>query len=175
MSLSTMTRSRALLVVGILAILTASALATLAVARIASTQVLAGKIDSPWRTHLQSMNRALAEENVSGAVMAWHDAYGAAFGSREWDAMVAVGDASLRIGETAGMRSGFEARARRSYLSALFRARQQGSLEGVLRSTEAFAGLGDRDVVEQGVQIAYKLVAHNPVRGLSRASVPVNR
>lgn len=126
------------------------------VAAIALAAVLARPRTSPvsWQTHLQWVDQALAANNVSAAAIAWRDASGAALGSREWEAMLAVGDAAIRIGEAAHGRRGFEPQARQSYLLALLRARQQGSFDGVLRSTEAFARLGDRDVVESGVRMA---------------------
>lgn len=115
-----------------------------------------------WKTHVERVDQALATKDLSGAVMAWHDAYGAALGSREWEAMLAVGDASRRIGDATPARRGFDAKARQSYLTALFRARERRALEGVLGATAAFATLGDRDVVEQGLHIARDLARQNP-------------
>ena len=115
--------------------------------------------DGLWITHLRRVEDALAQRNVSAADMAWHDAYRAALKSRRWDGMVEVGEAYLRIGEATRGRKVSEARARELFLAALFRARQQGSLDGVLRTTEAFAALGDREVAEQGMYIAQRLAA----------------
>jgi hypothetical protein len=117
--------------------------------------------DGPWITHLRRVEDALAQRNVSAADMAWHDAYRAALKSRRWDSMVEVGEAYLRIGEAVRGRKVSEARARELFLTALFRARAQGSLDGVLRTTEAFAALGDREVVEQGLRIAQGLAAQS--------------
>ncbi len=117
---------------------------------------------APWRTHLARVDEALARQDLSGAIRACHDAYRAALGSRRWEALVDVGDAYLRIGEAAGSRKGWEPRARESYLNALLRARQEGSVEGVLRATEAFADLGDREVAEQGLRIADRRTAQDP-------------
>jgi len=44
-------------------------------------------------------------------------------------------------------------------LEALFRARSQGSLDGVLRAGEAFAALGDHEVASQAIRIAEGLAA----------------
>jgi hypothetical protein len=44
--------------------------------------------------------------------------------------------------------------ARQAYLDALFCARDRRSVDGVLRAAEAFAALGDRDVVVQSLRIA---------------------
>jgi hypothetical protein len=116
--------------------------------------------ESAWREHLQATDAALAERNPSRAARVWQEARSAALRSGAWNALVEVGDASVRIGELAPARNGAaRARARDLYLSALFRARGQRSLDGVLRVTEAFAALGDADVVSQGLRIAGRLAA----------------
>lgn len=114
---------------------------------------------SPWIAPIRKVDDALARKDMSAAEQAWHEAYGAALGSRHWEGMLAVGDATLRIGEVVGSRQAPSAKARRLYLAALFRAREQGSLEGVLRTAEAFAALGDREVVYQSIRIAEGLTA----------------
>lgn len=113
----------------------------------------------PWTAHLRRVGDALAQRNLSAADLAWRDAYVAALVSRRWEALVEVGDAYLRIGEVARGRKAAEARARSIYLDALFRARQQGSLDGALRVAEAFAMLGDHEVALQGARIAEGLAA----------------
>jgi len=101
------------------------------------------------------MNTALASPNVTAAEEAWHEAHRAALGSRQrWDGLIEVGEAYLRIGELANERQAAQPTARRLYLTALFRARQQSSLDGVLRTAEAFAALGDREVVIQCLRVA---------------------
>jgi hypothetical protein len=50
-----------------------------------------------------------------------------------------------------------ESRARRVYLTALFRARRHGSLDGVLAAGEAFGRLGDREVVQQALAMATEM------------------
>src|SRR5438445_11856052 len=92
--------------------------------------------------HAGAPPRADSFETVASAELSWPDAYRAALGSRRWDAMVEVGDAALRIGEATGDREVAAARARRCYLEALFRARDQRSVDGVPRVAEAFAALG---------------------------------
>jgi hypothetical protein len=47
--------------------------------------------------------------------------------------------------------------ARRAYLTGLARARQQRSVEGVLRFAERFVGLGDRVMVEHCVGMATRI------------------
>ncbi len=116
----------------------------------------------PWAASLRRVEDALAQKNVSAAELAWHDAHGAALRSRRWEGMLDVGDAYLRLGEVAKGREAAEATARTLYLSALFRARQEESLDGVLRTAEAFAALGDREVVDQCIRIAELLAAQDP-------------
>jgi len=114
-----------------------------------------GEATPPWVGPLQRMNTALASKNVTAAEEAWHDAHRAALGSRQrWDGLIEVGEAYLRIGEVANERQAAQPTARRLYLTALLRARQQGSLDGVLRTAEAFAALGDREVVMQCLRVA---------------------
>lgn len=114
---------------------------------------------SPWAVHIQRVDHALARKDVSAAEQAWREAYGAALRSRTWEGMIEVGDAMLRIGGVVGSPQAPTAKARQLYLVALFRARGQGSLEGVLRAAEAFAALGDREMVYQGIRIAEGLTA----------------
>ena len=73
--------------------------------------------------------------------------------------MVAVGDAYRQVGDAGGFHHAARAEARQSYLTALFRARGEGSVDGVLRVAERFAELGDRDVVEQCIRVAWTVAA----------------
>ena len=75
--------------------------------------------------------------------------------------MVAVGEAYRRIGARAGFRAIADAKARETYLAALFRARSQGSVEGVLRAAQGFADLGDHAVVEQCLSVARSVAAQS--------------
>src|SRR5262245_1765090 len=115
-----------------------------------------------WKAYLETVDRQLASGHVDGAVRAWHDAYAAALESREWKSMVAVGDAFMKIGEAAGTPGGARMNAREAYTTALIRARRDRSVDGALRSGEAFARLGDRTVVEQSLHIAAELAAGDP-------------
>ena len=126
---------------------------------------------TPWVAHTRAVDEALARKDLSMAIRSWHDAYGAALGSRRWEGMVEVGDAYLRIGETAGLRKPWEPKAQEIYLNAFSRAHLQGALDGVLRVAEAFAGLGDHEVAEQCLRVASRLAvqgrdpqAHERVR-----------
>jgi len=75
--------------------------------------------------------------------------------------MIAVGQAALKLGRATGDASIAESRARRVYLTALLRARRQGSLDGVLAAGDAFGRLGDREVVKQALTVATELAARS--------------
>ena len=115
----------------------------------------------PWTEYVRAMDQALAETNATAAVRAWRNAYAAALGTPGWRGLVEVASASLRIGTIPGFGKASEARARETYWTALFRARQQGSLNGVLDAAEAFGALGDRAMVEQCIRVAESLAALN--------------
>jgi hypothetical protein len=129
---------------------------------------------APWTMHLQVMDSAIATHNASAALKAWRHAYAAALDQPGWCGLAAVAGAALRIGTIPGFRKAAESRARESYWTALFRARRQGSLNGVLDAAEAFGALGDRMMVEQCVRVAERLAlltgdgaAADRVRGLA--------
>ncbi len=112
----------------------------------------------PWTIHVERMDQALSQRDVTAAERAWHDAYTAALGTRErWDGPLEAGNAYLRIGQVAKGPKVTEPTARRLYLTALFRARRLSSLDGVLKAAEAFAALGDREVVEECMAVAITL------------------
>ncbi|HXD96499.1 MAG TPA: hypothetical protein VN646_08155 [Candidatus Acidoferrum sp.] len=117
---------------------------------------------APWAAHLAAVDTALAAGDMPRALSAWHAAYGAALGSRRWDGFADAGDAYLRIGRASGAPAGAVPRARDLYLSALFRARDAGSLDGVLRIAAAFESFGDRDVTVQAVRMARRLAGPHP-------------
>jgi hypothetical protein len=107
-----------------------------------------------WQIALDTMDRALAAGDINGADKAWRDAYGLAVHSRQWEALLAVGDGALRIGDGAPLKQPYQARARKAWSSALFLAGAQRSVEGVLQVAESFATLGDTEVVTQALDIA---------------------
>jgi hypothetical protein len=98
-----------------------------------------------WAARIAEMDRVLARGEKAAAAAAWREAYVAAHASRTWPGMLAVGDAALRAGRATGTPEVFEPRARRAYLTALLRARREGSRDGVLAAADAFGRLGDRD------------------------------
>jgi hypothetical protein len=110
-----------------------------------------------WRSGLDTARAAVAAGEPSAAARAWREAYGAAVRTRRWEPMLAVGDAALEVVCTAGDEPDARQQARQSYLVAVIVAEQQRSVDGLLRSAEAFARLGDRAVTEQTFAIARRL------------------
>lgn len=116
--------------------------------------------DAPWTGSIRQADAALAQKRVGEAEQAWLSAFAAALKSGRWEGMVETGDMYLRLGGLAGMPSApVAAKAQQIYFAALFRARRQGSVDGVLRTAEAFAALGDRGRAEHALRIAEALVA----------------
>ena len=114
---------------------------------------------TPWDQYIEAMDEALARGDFYAADLARHTAYLMALGSRRWDAMAAVGDAYVRFADFPGASPTLRPEARRIYRSALVRARQRGSIEGVLRVSEAFAALGDKEVAREGLAMAAAMAA----------------
>jgi hypothetical protein len=141
-----------MLVVAILALLGVEFLAD---------QVVGAEPDVAWRAQLARVDAALARNDLAGAEMLWAEAYVAAIKSRHWEGMVAAGDIYRRLGELGGFRKLSDAKAREAYLAALFRARNRGSLEGVLRVAQGFSELGDHEVVEQCISVARSVAARS--------------
>jgi hypothetical protein len=112
---------------------------------------------APWVDAIRAMDEALARKDLRAALRAREDARLAALASPRWEGLAMVGDATLRLARSAGLLDAMEPAARRAYVFALHRARRQGSLDGVLRVTRAFAGLGDHDMVRRGFAIAESL------------------
>ena len=110
-----------------------------------------------WRPHLRVVDEQLAHGHVDVAVRVWHDAYAAALASRSWEGMVATGDAFMRIGHVAGAAEGARLNARRAHVTGLIRARRDGSLDGALRSADAFRELGDSALADLSLHVAADL------------------
>ena len=126
-----------------------------------------------WARHLRTMDDALARHDSAAAVRAHDDAHAAVLVAQSWDGMLAVGEATLRLVPYGSSPHSARADARRMYLWALVRARGTGSLAGVLRAGEAFAALGDRDMVALSARIAEALpVAHRPGDAPTTRAVP---
>jgi hypothetical protein len=130
-----------------------------------------GAQDDVWSAHIRKVHDALAKNDISSAEWAWHYAHVTALRSGSWKSMTEVGDAALCIGEAAGFREGSAERARQSYSVALMRARFQESIDGLRRIAQAFAALGDGEVVDQCLQIANSLNTRPPVTKVDVPSV----
>lgn len=142
--------------------LTAASMIVLMALAIAVSDAIAGhavsaKAEMDWKAQLAKVDEAAGKNEVALAVLRWAEAYAAALRTRHWEGLVAVADVYRRIGELGGFREAAEAKAREIYLAALFRAGQEASLDGVLSVAEAFADLGDADVVERCLKVARPL------------------
>jgi len=103
---------------------------------------------------LAAVDRALATGNLPAAQRAWHDMYVQALEGRDWQELVSVADGELRIARRVGGRwDDGSPRARELYLVALFRARAQGSRDGVLRVAQRFAAVGDREAAAMALRL----------------------
>jgi hypothetical protein len=122
--------------------------------RVAGPSAVAGG-GARWVRHLNAVDVALETNDLQAALKAWQAAYGAALAGRHWEGYAAAADAYLRIARVASTPGA--PRARDLYLSALFRARDAGSRDGVLRVAAAFDALGDREVAAQAQRIAHRL------------------
>lgn len=117
------------------------------------------RMDQAWMEAVARVDRALAERDVSTAVREWRTAYSVSLATRRWQPMIEVGDAALRIRTVSGAQPGYEAKAREAYMVALVQARRLRSADGVLRTSEAFARLGDQEVAQQVRHVFERMVA----------------
>jgi hypothetical protein len=115
-----------------------------------------------WTQHLQAAEAAQRRGNVAAATRAWREAGSASRRSRGWKGPITVADAHFALPNDA--RDAVRPHARELYMEALFRARNQHSLEGVLRAAEGFEKLGDRQVVAHAVRIARQVADSNAER-----------
>lgn len=116
-----------------------------------------------WRRPLAEAETALAAGDVGAAVVSWREARRRALAAHTWDGLLQVGGAYRRLGEAGGFADDATATARELFLAALFRARAARSLEGVLHTADAFAELGDREVVAACLRVARALAGADPV------------
>ncbi len=122
-----------------------------------------------WANEIRAVDDAVAAGNVGAAARALASAYGAALRSGGWEGLLAVGDATLRLGAMSGARRAAEPDARRAYLTAMYRARRAGSLAGVLRACTAFDTMGEGSLVVQCLNMAQQ-VARTPEEAARVAS-----
>jgi hypothetical protein len=110
------------------------------------------------------MEASLAAHDPAAARLEWDAAYSAALRLAEWQGMAAVGEASLRLnGRTGGSDQG-RITARGIFQIALTRAQRQGSLDGVLRTAEDFAALGELASARLALRVAQSLAGAHPER-----------
>jgi hypothetical protein len=113
--------------------------------------------------HVARVDAALASHDLRTAREVVREAYVAAVTSRRWEPLLHVGDAQRRVEEASGYATLGKASARANYLFALFRARDQRSLDGVLQAADAFSRLDDASVVRQALMVARELAGGDPV------------
>jgi hypothetical protein len=111
-----------------------------------------------WSVPLDQAEAALGRGDRLAALRAWSEAQAAAIRSAHWEGMLAVGDASRRFGPDG------RARARQAYRTALFRARREASLDGLLGAATGFGELGDRDVLAYALRIADREAGRDPLK-----------
>ena len=143
------------IVVAILAVITV-AVGTRRAPDVPSPRTAGAGIEE-WESSLALVDRAVAANDIGLASRLWRHAYGAALESGRWKPMLATGQAALRIGRAGRTMGGFDAQARQCYLTALFRARDQQSIDGMLLVAEAFAQLGDIEAARGAVRMADRL------------------
>ena len=110
----------------------------------------------PLTKRLTLIDEALAAGTISRAFFEWQEAHADAFRSGRWEALLAVGEAAARIDDAIGT-VGLGADARRLYLAALVRAREEHSAAGVRRIAAAFAKLGEHELAERAYRAAQDL------------------
>ena len=116
---------------------------------------------SAWRVHLAAMDEALDRQDLAAAGRAWREAHRAAQGSWLWTGLVEVADGGERLARASGEGGTLLPQARSLYLTALFRARQQRSVEGMLHATEGFHRLGDDEATSQALRMAATFAAEH--------------
>ena len=118
-----------------------------------------------WEQRMERVEAALVSRDLRAAHEtmrdAERDAHAAAVGNHAWEPLLRVGDAQQRVEQASGFATLGKERAHANYLAALFRAREQRSLDGVLQAADAFARLGDEARVEQALVVARELAGRD--------------
>jgi hypothetical protein len=94
-----------------------------------------------WRQRLERVHEAVVLGDTRTAVAAWREAYAAAMRGGQWRDLIEVGEAALWVGDVAEFAETAPGAARKSYLTALYRAQAQRSVAGVLQAAEGFAAM----------------------------------
>src|SRR5262245_1077028 len=144
-------------------------LLALLIAGIAVMEMFASEVPSAvsldgWSASLDRTDAALAAGDATAALSAWREANAAAIRSGQWEGMIAVGDAARRLGAQYRAPREYLGRAHQAYLTALYRARRDHSVEGVLRAADAFGELGDSEVFARALRIAEQQAGRDPVK-----------
>jgi hypothetical protein len=140
--------------VATIGVLGVNASARSAVARMAFVQP---ESTSAWVQRVALVDEALGRAEVSRAIYEWREAYGAALASKRSDALIAVGDRALRIGDLGGGSSYFRTEAKDVYVHAALRASSERSRTTMLGVVERLERLGDPDRAAQVRHIARRL------------------
>jgi hypothetical protein len=111
----------------------------------------------PWTVHIEAMDKALAANDAGESLRAWRRAYSFALSHPGWLGLFTVATAARRVGTFPRLARDAAALARETYWISFFRARQQRSFAGVLRTAEAFAMLGDSDSASRCMRFAETL------------------
>ena len=134
-----------------------------------------GTEDLEWTFRLREAEAALAAGEIQVTMVRLRAAHRAALRTGRWDAMVEVGDVARRASDIATPPPRAVPTASRAYLAGLALAREQHSLDGVLRVGEGFAALGDREMVEYCIGLAGGLAQRAGGEGVVRVQAFVER
>jgi len=110
-----------------------------------------------WLQRLALVDEALGRSDLSRAVYAWREAYGAAVRTKSPQALIAVAERAVRIAELGGGSSYFRNEAQYIYLHAAGRARAERSPAVILGIADAFDKLGDTEHARQVRRLAEQL------------------
>ena len=117
-----------------------------------------------WSRHLEQAQSAASRGDVASALVALEQAYAAALETGRWESVIEYADAMLDLGDRPGLRRPIAAKARQAYFMALRRARDAGSLEGMVRSAEGFARLRDFEAFAYAALLIQLFEAREPQR-----------
>jgi hypothetical protein len=117
--------------------------------------------ESPWYVHTAQADAALEAGQLTAAMQHSQEAYAAAVASRRSEGMVEVGNLYRRLAARGRLGEAAVDRARHCYLTALLRARGEGSIDGIVRATEAFLELRDDAMVAQGLKFAREVASRD--------------
>jgi hypothetical protein len=109
-----------------------------------------------WTEAVRNVDAAVMAGDVRRATREWQTAYATAMVTRQWQPLVAVGEAARRV---ATVDHPYTVHAREAFLVALASAVRAGSSEGVLEVAVGFERLGDQEAATALRRIADRMVA----------------